>query len=432
MKESGPLAAAGLEEARPDSLGAVVVAPTTTTTAPGPTRSGDPTNFEYEDSEWDVGIGNLIIDLDADIEKNNGPAGNKAAASGMPSGTSPNASAGSSPTQAVVKGAAATTNNTSASSSSTATTTTTTTTQNSSNGAAAAAKMAAAAVHSATVEPGLKMKIKRTKPGPGTRSSETKHEIVKSSQDGTTGTTTTTTTTTAGSATAAAAAARPANNNNNNNHNNNNKRGPSTNHKRDKSKEKVASPATPASKIGATPTTTFSVATAAAAVTGMTTASGGVTVTPVTGGGSPAALRAAIVPSTTSSLTVTPVVVAIPSSRTPPLTVVLPAGMTNGTNGASPTYTPPVTVTPVTPALVVNNLGGLGRPDALIVSSGNKSLSSEPPSPPAKKWRSHLASDKVSCRQNFFFQKVSSCAISLEKLEKERTQKLSPLNTLHS
>ena len=32
-------------------------------------------NFEYEDNEWDVGIGDLIIDLDADIEKNNDSSG---------------------------------------------------------------------------------------------------------------------------------------------------------------------------------------------------------------------------------------------------------------------------------------------------------------------------------------------------------------------
>lgn len=29
------------------------------------------TNFEYDDNEWDIGIGDLIIDLDADIEKTN-------------------------------------------------------------------------------------------------------------------------------------------------------------------------------------------------------------------------------------------------------------------------------------------------------------------------------------------------------------------------
>ncbi|XP_037082261.1 zinc finger protein 608-like [Pollicipes pollicipes] len=33
------------------------------------------TNFEYDDNEWDVGIGDLIIDLDADIEKNNDGGG---------------------------------------------------------------------------------------------------------------------------------------------------------------------------------------------------------------------------------------------------------------------------------------------------------------------------------------------------------------------
>lgn len=31
----------------------------------------DPSNFEYDDNEWDIGIGDLIIDLDADIEKTN-------------------------------------------------------------------------------------------------------------------------------------------------------------------------------------------------------------------------------------------------------------------------------------------------------------------------------------------------------------------------
>lgn len=47
-----------------------------------------------------------------------------------------------------------------------------------SSGKAAAAKMAIE--HSATVDKGLKMKIKRTKPG--TKTSEAKHEIVKSNE----------------------------------------------------------------------------------------------------------------------------------------------------------------------------------------------------------------------------------------------------------
>lgn len=83
-------------------------------------------NFEYDEQEWDIGIGDLIIDLDADIEKS--------ATSGMASAAGGAASKG----------------------------------QN--------AKLAVE--HSATVDKGLKMKIKRTKPG--TKTSEAKHEIVKS------------------------------------------------------------------------------------------------------------------------------------------------------------------------------------------------------------------------------------------------------------
>ena len=52
-------------------------APRSSEPAPAATGSaGAPpaTNFEYDDNEWDVGIGDLIIDLDADIEKNNDAA----------------------------------------------------------------------------------------------------------------------------------------------------------------------------------------------------------------------------------------------------------------------------------------------------------------------------------------------------------------------
>ncbi|GLV43458.1 scribbler [Carabus blaptoides fortunei] len=75
------------------------------------TAKAESSNFEYDDNEWDIGIGDLIIDLDADIEKTN---------------------------------------------------------------------EAMAVEHSATVDKGLKMKIKRTKPG--TKTSEAKHEIVKSNE----------------------------------------------------------------------------------------------------------------------------------------------------------------------------------------------------------------------------------------------------------
>ncbi|VVD03851.1 unnamed protein product [Leptidea sinapis] len=34
-----------------------------------PAHLAHATNFEYDDNEWDIGIGDLIIDLDADIEK---------------------------------------------------------------------------------------------------------------------------------------------------------------------------------------------------------------------------------------------------------------------------------------------------------------------------------------------------------------------------
>ncbi|XP_050515131.1 uncharacterized protein LOC126890314 [Diabrotica virgifera virgifera] len=91
-------------------------------------------NFEYDDNEWDIGIGDLIIDLDADIEKTNDQSGGMAA------------NAGSGGPQA--------------------------------SKAQATAKMHIE--HSATADKGLKMKIKRTKPG--TKTSEAKHEIVKSNE----------------------------------------------------------------------------------------------------------------------------------------------------------------------------------------------------------------------------------------------------------
>lgn len=93
-------------------------------------RTEQPNNFEYDDNEWDIGIGDLIIDLDLDIEKTDEgtAAGTMACAAGGPA-------------------------------------------------KAAAAKLAD---HSATLDKGLKMKIKRTKPG--TKTSEAKHEIVKSNE----------------------------------------------------------------------------------------------------------------------------------------------------------------------------------------------------------------------------------------------------------
>ncbi|XP_044744100.1 zinc finger protein 609 [Coccinella septempunctata] len=100
----------------------------------GQTASTAPGNFEYDDNEWDIGIGDLIIDLDADIEKTTEKTIESTSMAANAAGT-----------QATK---------------------------------AATAKMAVE--HSATVDKGLKMKIKRTKPG--TKTSEAKHEIVKSNE----------------------------------------------------------------------------------------------------------------------------------------------------------------------------------------------------------------------------------------------------------
>ncbi|KAL6952768.1 hypothetical protein U1Q18_049734, partial [Sarracenia purpurea var. burkii] len=49
---------------------------TTTSSATSAAAATTTTNFEYDDNEWDIGIGNLIIDLDADIEKTNEKSNN--------------------------------------------------------------------------------------------------------------------------------------------------------------------------------------------------------------------------------------------------------------------------------------------------------------------------------------------------------------------
>ncbi|CAG9563791.1 unnamed protein product [Danaus chrysippus] len=82
-----------------------------------PSHHAHHANFEYDDNEWDIGIGDLIIDLDADIEKTD----EADEAGGMAARAEPDAQ-----------------------------------------------------------RTALKMKIKRTKPG--TKSSEAKHEIVKSNE----------------------------------------------------------------------------------------------------------------------------------------------------------------------------------------------------------------------------------------------------------
>ncbi|XP_011314594.1 zinc finger protein 608 isoform X2 [Fopius arisanus] len=195
-------------------------------------------NFEYDDNEWDIGIGDLIIDLDADIEKTrdeklssgNGMASTPASAatatanqnhqiqqnstsnqnsssstttSIITSGNGQSASLSlscSSSTSALPSSSVNSTNSVNSGNTSGNTTSTTNNNHNSSNnnstGNGPTGKQQPSAVnavhtnagnpgkmaveHSATVDKGLKMKIKRTKPG--TKTSEAKHEIVKSNE----------------------------------------------------------------------------------------------------------------------------------------------------------------------------------------------------------------------------------------------------------
>lgn len=133
------------------------------------------TNFEYDDNEWDIGIGDLIIDLDADIEKTN-----EGANPNVSNNTAiQNATGGGATTVCPGGGGGGSTSGGCVTASASNTTGHHMATNASPNTSAkAAAKMAIE--HSAIVDKGLKMKIKRTKPG--TKTSEAKHEIVKSNE----------------------------------------------------------------------------------------------------------------------------------------------------------------------------------------------------------------------------------------------------------
>ncbi|CAG5100146.1 Protein of unknown function [Cotesia congregata] len=134
-------------------------------------------NFEYDDNEWDIGIGDLIIDLDADIEKTrdeklssgNGMASTPASAAATNNQNQSHQSHQLQSNQHQVNNVVPHQNSLPLSTSSV-----NAVHINSGN----PGKMAVE--HSATVDKGLKMKIKRTKTG--TKTSETKHEIVKSNE----------------------------------------------------------------------------------------------------------------------------------------------------------------------------------------------------------------------------------------------------------
>ncbi|XP_011503832.1 PREDICTED: zinc finger protein 608 [Ceratosolen solmsi marchali] len=169
--------------------------------------ANETSNFEYDDNEWDVGIGNLIIDLDADIEKTqeeklnlevgmastpstsslnhqiqtaenlNSPCSDKSHSSSCHLSPSLQSSAIFPSSTCNIN-----TQNHNLSNTNNSLELTITNCKSSSicniSGTNLCNKMAVE--HSATVDKGLKMKIKRTKPG--TKSNEIKHEIVKSNE----------------------------------------------------------------------------------------------------------------------------------------------------------------------------------------------------------------------------------------------------------
>lgn len=137
-----------------EELGGAVAASTDSVgSGNGNNNTSSNANFEYDDNEWDIGIGDLIIDLDADIEKT-GSTSTTAAGEALGVTNSVVATVDLAAGSGAMSGAAAT--------APTATT---------------AGSNKATVEHSATVDKGLKMKIKRTKTG--TKSFEAKHEIVK-------------------------------------------------------------------------------------------------------------------------------------------------------------------------------------------------------------------------------------------------------------
>ncbi|XKL63721.1 hypothetical protein PGB90_006085 [Kerria lacca] len=133
-----------------------------TTTSASSAAAATTTNFEYDESEWDIGIGNLIIDLDADIEKTN----EKSNVGNLISSSS-NSMAAASATNAASSGSSSSSKSSKSSNSSSGSGTTN----------SGSSSQSSTVEHSSTVDnKGLKMKIKRTKSG--SKSSE-KHEIVK-------------------------------------------------------------------------------------------------------------------------------------------------------------------------------------------------------------------------------------------------------------
>lgn len=123
-------------------------------------------NFEYEDkdNEWDIGIGDLIIDLDADIEKSS----NVDSTLMIPLQTLANSYSTSDKLDSRDKNIIKDKDSANMS------------TMSNLSGSKNSAKLSIDN-HQATLDKGLKMKIKRTKMG--NKTSDSKHEIVKSEME---------------------------------------------------------------------------------------------------------------------------------------------------------------------------------------------------------------------------------------------------------
>ncbi|XP_013784417.1 zinc finger protein 608-like isoform X1 [Limulus polyphemus] len=138
------------------------------------TGSTNATNFDDDYNEWELGIGELIIDLDADIEKNNDKNGQHSQANGSTVINSPAGGAVSlnllSTQETACGGMSSSKISRMSSGGSNA--------GSSSNTCGGIANLGAPVEHQATVDKGLKMKIKRK--NVGSKFSEAKHEIVQS------------------------------------------------------------------------------------------------------------------------------------------------------------------------------------------------------------------------------------------------------------
>ncbi|XP_076355614.1 uncharacterized protein LOC143249517 [Tachypleus tridentatus] len=136
------------------------------------TGTTNATNFDDDYNEWELGIGELIIDLDADIEKNNQRSGqySQSKGSGIVSASGA-ASLNLLTTQGIISGGMSNCKSPRTNSGGSCA-------GSSSITSGRIGNMGALVEHQATVDKGLKMKIKRKHVG--SRSSEAKHEIVQS------------------------------------------------------------------------------------------------------------------------------------------------------------------------------------------------------------------------------------------------------------